>query len=111
MNSPDSVEFIRSLGGDALMMGRSHVSVQIARNRYGRPSIIANNLKLPLAVGVAHAVISDGAMHHANEPAATVTKDCRVSFLCPKENAEQSHLHSGSKAQAHGYALRNRDIR
>ena len=33
------------------------------------------------------------------------------SFLCLKENDEQSRLHSGSKAQSYGSALGNRDIR
>ena len=94
-------EFIRSLDEDALVLDigcgpgrglglraqrgtrcigldRSRVSVQMASNRYGRPRIVADNLKLPLADGMADAVISDGVIHHTNDPSASFTENCRV---------------------------------
>jgi ubiquinone/menaquinone biosynthesis C-methylase UbiE len=94
-------EFIRSLDADSLVLDigcgpgrvlgllaqrgtrcigldRSRMSVAIARDRYGRPSIVADNLKLPLADGMADAVVSDGVIHHTNDPLASFTENCRV---------------------------------
>ncbi|HYL46391.1 MAG TPA: class I SAM-dependent methyltransferase [Candidatus Limnocylindrales bacterium] len=65
-------------GTRCIGLDRSRVSVQMARNRYGRPTIVADNLKLPLADGMADAVISDGVIHHTNDPLASFTENCRV---------------------------------
>jgi SAM-dependent methyltransferase len=64
---------IRSIGLD-----RSRVSVGMVRERYQVPGVVGDNLKLPFADGTADVVISDGVIHHTNDPAAAFAENCRV---------------------------------
>jgi SAM-dependent methyltransferase len=64
---------IRAIGVD-----RSRVSVTMVRERYNVPCIVGDNLNLPFADGAADVVISDGVIHHTDDPAAAFAENCRV---------------------------------
>lgn len=64
---------IRAVGVD-----RSRVSVTMVRERYNVPCTVGDNLNLPFADGTADVVISDGVIHHTDDPAAAFAENCRV---------------------------------
>ncbi|HTR47735.1 MAG TPA: methyltransferase domain-containing protein [Verrucomicrobiae bacterium] len=64
---------IRCVGLD-----RSRVSVGLAAVRYGRPGVVGDNLHLPFADGCADVVISDGVIHHTDDPQAAFAENCRI---------------------------------
>jgi SAM-dependent methyltransferase len=57
---------------------RSYVSISRAVGRYGRPGIVADNLSLPLADATVDTVISDGVIHHTENPAAAFLENLRI---------------------------------
>ena len=59
-------------------LDRSRVSVGIIVERYGRPGVVGDNLHLPFADGKADVVISDGVIHHTEDPAAAFAENCRI---------------------------------
>ena len=64
---------IRCIGTD-----RSGVSVKLAAKRYGCPGAIGDNLCLPFAHDVADVVISDGVIHHTDDPHAAFAENLRI---------------------------------
>jgi SAM-dependent methyltransferase len=64
---------IRCIGLD-----RSRVSIGLAVERYRRPGVVGDNLHLPFADGTADVVISDGVIHHTEDPLAAFVENCRV---------------------------------
>lgn len=64
---------VRCLGLD-----RSGVSVGLAVKRYGKPGAVGDNLHLPFADGSVDVVISDGVIHHTDNPQAAFAENCRV---------------------------------
>ena len=64
---------IRCIGVD-----RSRVSLGLAVNRYGCPGVVGDNLSLPFANGVADAVISDGVIHHTDDPRGAFAENLRT---------------------------------
>jgi len=64
---------IRAVGVD-----RSRVSVSMVRDRYNVPCAVGDNLKLPFADGIVDILISDGVIHHTDDPAAAFAENCRV---------------------------------
>jgi SAM-dependent methyltransferase len=64
---------IRCVGLD-----RSRVSVGMIVERYHRPGVVGDNLHLPFADGTADVVISDGVIHHTDDPAAAFAENCRI---------------------------------
>lgn len=64
---------IRCVGID-----RSRVSLGLAKQRYGRPGVVADNLHLPFADGSADVLISDGVIHHTEDPEAAFAENCRL---------------------------------
>jgi SAM-dependent methyltransferase len=64
---------LRCIGVDA-----SRVSLGLAVERYHRPGVVADNLRLPLADGCADVVISDGVIHHTEDPGAAFAENCRI---------------------------------
>jgi SAM-dependent methyltransferase len=64
---------IRCIGLD-----RSRVSVGLAAERYHRPGVVADNLHLPLADGSVDVVISDGVIHHTENPRGAFAENCRI---------------------------------
>ena len=59
-------------------LDRSRVSVGLVVERYHRPGVVGDNLHLPLADGTADVVISDGVIHHTDDPAAAFAENCRI---------------------------------
>jgi len=59
-------------------LDRSRVSVGMAAERCHRPGVVGDNLRLPFADGTADAVISDGVIHHTEDPQAAFAENCRI---------------------------------
>jgi SAM-dependent methyltransferase len=64
---------IRAAGLD-----RSRVSVSLVRERYHVPCAVGDNLKLPFPDGSVDMVISDGVIHHTDNPSAAFAENARV---------------------------------
>jgi len=64
---------IRCIGLD-----RSRVSVGLIVERYHRPGVVGDNLHLPFPDATADVVISDGVIHHTEDPAAAFAENCRI---------------------------------
>ncbi len=64
---------IRSVGVDL-----SRISVNIAVRRYGVVGVVADNLHLPFRDKVADLIISDGVVHHTQNPHAAFAESCRL---------------------------------
>jgi SAM-dependent methyltransferase len=59
-------------------LDRSRISVGLAVERYHRPGVVGDNLRLPFADETADVVISDGVIHHTEDPRAAFYENCRV---------------------------------
>ncbi|HXM05498.1 MAG TPA: class I SAM-dependent methyltransferase [Chthoniobacterales bacterium] len=70
--------FLARRGFRCIGIDRSRVSIGRATARYGRPGIVGDNLKLPIADSVADVVISDGVIHHTDSPHAAFLENLRV---------------------------------
>jgi SAM-dependent methyltransferase len=70
--------FLARQGIRCIGLDRSSVSIGLAVERYSRPGVVADNLHLPFADGTADAVISDGVIHHTDDPRAAFVENCRV---------------------------------
>jgi SAM-dependent methyltransferase len=70
--------FLARRGIRCIGLDRSRLSVGLAVNRYQKPGVVADNLQLPFADGTADVVISDGVIHHTDDPFAAFTENCRV---------------------------------
>ncbi|HYA89646.1 MAG TPA: methyltransferase domain-containing protein [archaeon] len=65
-------------GVECIGLDRSRVSVNLAVQRFGRPGVVGDNLQLPFAEGSADVVISDGVIHHTEDPQRAFAENCRV---------------------------------
>lgn len=70
--------FLARKGIRCIGLDRSRVSVGLAVERYGGPGVVADNLYLPFTDGTADAVISDGVIHHTDDPHAAFVENCRI---------------------------------
>jgi SAM-dependent methyltransferase len=70
--------FLARRGIRCLGLDRSRVSIDLAVQRYGTPGVVGDNLHLPFADGMADVVISDGVIHHTEDPLAAFTENYRV---------------------------------
>jgi SAM-dependent methyltransferase len=70
--------FLAKRGIRCVGLDRSRVSLNLAVQRYGRPGVVADNLRLPLADETADVVISDGVIHHTENPQAAFQENFRV---------------------------------
>jgi SAM-dependent methyltransferase len=59
-------------------LDRSRVSIGLAAKRHGSSGVVGDNLRLPFADGCADVVISDGVIHHTEDPQAAFAENCRV---------------------------------
>jgi SAM-dependent methyltransferase len=64
---------VRCIGAD-----RSRISLRLAVTRYGCPGVVGDNLRLPFADGVADVLISDGVIHHTDNPGKAFAENLRV---------------------------------
>ena len=70
--------FLVKRGIHCIGMDRSRVSLTLAVHRYGCPGAVADNLSLPFANGVADVLISDGVIHHTNDPRGAFEENLRI---------------------------------
>jgi SAM-dependent methyltransferase len=70
--------FLKQRGIRCIGLDRSRVSLGLAIKRYDRPGAVGDNLHLPFADGTADVVISDGVIHHTEDPLSAFTENFRV---------------------------------
>jgi SAM-dependent methyltransferase len=70
--------FLARRGMRCIGLDHSRVSVGLAVERYHRPGVVGDNLRLPFADAVADAVISDGVIHHTEDPQAAFAENWRI---------------------------------
>jgi SAM-dependent methyltransferase len=70
--------FLARRGTRCIGVDRSRISLGLAMQRYSRPTVVADNLHLPFAGGSADVLISDGVIHHTEDPEAAFAENCRV---------------------------------
>src|SRR5271155_14955 len=70
--------FLAQRGVRCIGLDRSRVSLNLAVKRYERPGVVADNLHLPFKNGCADLVISDGVIHHTEDPLAAFQENFRV---------------------------------
>ena len=73
--------FLAQRGLHCIGIDRSRVSIELATSRYGCPGVVADTLRLPLADAVADVVISDGVIHHTEDPRAALAENLRILKL------------------------------
>jgi SAM-dependent methyltransferase len=72
------LSFLTQRGVRCVGIDRSRVSLGLAKQRFGSPGVVADNLRLPFADGAAGVLISDGVIHHTENPEAAFAENCRV---------------------------------
>jgi SAM-dependent methyltransferase len=70
--------FLANRGLRCIGIDRSRVSLELATRRYGCPGAVADNLCLPLPDAIADVIISDGVIHHTEDPRAAFTENLRI---------------------------------
>jgi SAM-dependent methyltransferase len=70
--------FLVKRGLRCIGIDRSSVSVSLAATRCGSPAVVADNLCLPVADAVVDVVISDGVIHHTEDPYAAFVENLRI---------------------------------
>lgn len=70
--------FLKRRGIRCIGLDRSRVSLGLAIKRYDRPGAVGDNLRLPFADETADVVISDGVIHHTEDPLAAFTENFRI---------------------------------
>src|ERR1700689_4272933 len=70
--------FLKQRGIRCIGLDRSRVSVGLATKRYDRPGAVGDNLHLPFADGTADVVISDGLIHHTDDPLTAFAENFRI---------------------------------
>jgi SAM-dependent methyltransferase len=70
--------FLAQRGLHCIGIDRSRVSIKLATSRYGCPGAVADNLRLPLADAIADVIISDGVIHHTEDPRAAFAENLRI---------------------------------
>jgi ubiquinone/menaquinone biosynthesis C-methylase UbiE len=70
--------FLARKGVRCIGLDRSRVSLALAIERYGRPGAVGDNLHLPFPDGMADVVISDGVIHHTEDPQTAFKENWRI---------------------------------
>jgi SAM-dependent methyltransferase len=70
--------FLARRGIRCIGIDRSRVSLGLAKRRFGASGVVADNLRLPFADDAADVLISDGVIHHTENPEAAFAENCRV---------------------------------
>jgi SAM-dependent methyltransferase len=73
--------FLVKRGLHSIGIDRSRVSIKLATSRYGCPGAVADNLALPLPDAIADVIISDGVIHHTQDPRRAFAENLRVLKL------------------------------
>lgn len=59
-------------------LDRSANSISLIVSRYKLPGAVADNLRLPICNAAADVVITDGVLHHTDDPQRGFSEDCRI---------------------------------
>ena len=70
--------FLKRRGIRCVGLDRSRVSLGLAIKRYDVSGAVGDNLHLPFADGIADVVISDGVIHHTEDPSGAFTENFRI---------------------------------
>lgn len=70
--------FLARRGFRCIGVDRSRVSVGLAVERYSQPGVVADNMRLPFMDAAADIVISDGVIHHTDDPFTSFSENCRI---------------------------------
>jgi SAM-dependent methyltransferase len=70
--------FLVKRGFRCVGVDRSRISLGLAVNRYACSGVVADNLRLPFANGVADVLISDGVIHHTDDPRSAFVENLRI---------------------------------
>ena len=65
-------------GVNCIGLDRSANSISIIVSRYKLPGAVADNLRLPICNAAADVVITDGVLHHTDDPPRAFSEDCRI---------------------------------
>jgi len=72
------LQFLTKRGIRCIGVDRSSVSLSLAVERYGCAGAVGDNLQLPFADGVADVLISDGVIHHIDDPRRAFMENLRI---------------------------------
>jgi len=72
------LSYLEYRGRRCVGFDRSLNSVQIALQRFKQPVVVADNCSLPIRDGVADLVVSDGVIHHTQDPLRAFSENCRI---------------------------------
>ena len=70
--------YLASKGIRCVGFDMSHVSACLMMSRSRRPGVVADNLCLPIRDEQADLVISDGVVHHTEDPFGAFAENCRI---------------------------------
>jgi SAM-dependent methyltransferase len=65
-------------GVKCIGLDRSANSISIIVSRHKLPGAVADNLRLPICNAAADVVITDGVLHHTDDPSRAFSEDCRI---------------------------------
>jgi SAM-dependent methyltransferase len=65
-------------GVKCIGLDRSANSISIIVSRHKLPGAVADNLRLPICNAAADVVITDGVLHHTDDPPRAFSEDCRI---------------------------------
>jgi SAM-dependent methyltransferase len=65
-------------GVNCIGLDRSANSIALIVSRYKLPGAVADNLGLPIRDAAADVVITDGVLHHTDDPRRGFSEDCRI---------------------------------
>jgi SAM-dependent methyltransferase len=65
-------------GVNCVGLDRSANSISLIVSRYKLPGAVADNLRLPIRDAAADVVITDGVLHHTDDPRRGFSEDCRI---------------------------------
>lgn len=65
-------------GVSCIGLDRSAESISVIVSRHKLPGAVADNLRLPICDAAADVVITDGVLHHTDDPPLAFSEDCRI---------------------------------
>jgi SAM-dependent methyltransferase len=65
-------------GVNCIGLDRSTNSISLIVSRHKLPGAVADNLRLPICDAAADVVITDGVLHHTDDPRRGFSEDCRI---------------------------------
>ena len=72
------LSYLEFRGVNCIGLDRSANSISIIVSRHKLPGAVADNLRLPICDAAADVVITDGVLHHTDDPRRGFSEDCRI---------------------------------